>query len=56
MLQGSREGKAGACLSTAKVILNSTEALRETIQGMQLLNLEAGRIAMQILFIILFCL
>jgi hypothetical protein len=53
MLERPREGKTGTRSTSANVVLDGTETLRERVQGVQLLNLEAGRIAVEILLIFL---
>ena len=53
MLERPREGKTGTRGSSAHVVLDGTETLRERVQGVQLLNLEAGRIPVEILLIFL---
>ena len=55
MLERPREGETGTRGCSAHVVLDGTEKLRERVQGVQLLNLEAGRITVEVLLIFLPC-
>ena len=53
MLERPREGETGTRSSPTQVVLDGTKTLRERVQRVQLLNLEAGRITVEILLIFL---